>query len=112
MVDSKTETRKTGGLTGSAYTGEGARITGTKHRDKPSGPGPDVMGASDFKGEKVVNERGERLGDIKEIMLDVGSGRVAYAVLEAGGFLGIGEKLFAIPWRALTLDTDKKVFIL
>ena len=45
-------------------------------------------------------------------MLDVRSGRIAYAVLEASGFLGIGEKFFAIPWRALTLDTDEKAFIL
>jgi hypothetical protein len=45
-------------------------------------------------------------------MLDVPSGRVAYAVLSSGGFLGIGDKLFAIPWSALTLDADNKCFIL
>jgi sporulation protein YlmC with PRC-barrel domain len=98
------------GLTGS--TAEGARITGTAHLDDRSGPGPEVMAASDFEGEDVVNREGETLGDIEEIMLDVRSGRIAYAVLAAGGFLGIGEKYFAIPWRALTLDTDRKCFIL
>jgi len=45
-------------------------------------------------------------------MLDVPSGRIAYAVLSSGGFLGIGDKLFAIPWRALTLDPENKRFIL
>jgi len=100
----------TRGLTGS--TTEGARITGTAHLDNRSGPGPDVMAASDFEGEDVVNRQGETLGDIEEIMLDVRSGRIAYAVLAAGGFLGIGEKYFAVPWRALTLDTDRKCFIL
>jgi hypothetical protein len=45
-------------------------------------------------------------------MLDVGSGRVAYAVLSSGGFLGIGDKLLAIPWHALTLDTGRKCFVL
>ena len=96
------------GLTGS----EGARIAGTSHLDDRSGPGPEIMAASDFEGEDVVNHQGETLGDIEEIMLDVRSGRIAYAVLAAGGFLGIGEKYFAIPWRALTLDTDRKCFIL
>jgi sporulation protein YlmC with PRC-barrel domain len=99
-----------GGLTGSST--EGAAITGTSHLDDHSGPGPEVMAASDFEGEDVVNREGETLGDIEEIMLDVRSGRIAYAVLGAGGFLGLGEKYFAIPWRALTLDTDRKCFIL
>jgi sporulation protein YlmC with PRC-barrel domain len=98
----------TSGLTGS----EGARIAGTSRPEDRSGPGPEVMAASDFEGEDVVNHQGETLGDIEEIMLDVRSGRIAYAVLAAGGFLGIGEKYFAIPWRALTLDTDRKCFIL
>ncbi len=40
------------------------------------------------------------------------SGQVAYAVLSLGGFLGMGEKLFAVPWSALTLDTDNKRFVL
>ena len=43
-------------------------------------------------------------------MLDVRSGRVAYAVLSQGGFLGVGTTLHAIPWSALTLDTDKECF--
>jgi sporulation protein YlmC with PRC-barrel domain len=93
-------------------TNEGARITGTSHLDDHSGPGPEVMAASDFEGEDVVNHQGDNIGEIEEIMLDVRSGRIAYAVLACGGFLGIGEKYFAIPWRALTLDTDRKVFIL
>jgi sporulation protein YlmC with PRC-barrel domain len=105
-----TGTDASGGLAGSAN--EGTRITGTSHLDDHSGPGPEVMAASDFEGEDVVNRQGETLGDIEEIMLDVRSGRIAYAVLAAGGFLGLGEKYFAIPWRALTLDTDRKCFIL
>ena len=105
-------TAETGGMAGSPAASQGARITGTSHIDDTSGPGPEVMAASDFEGEDVVNHRGETLGDIEEIMLDVRSGRIAYAVLSAGGFLGIGEKYFAIPWGALTLDTDRKCFIL
>jgi hypothetical protein len=68
------------------------------------------MGANTLLGNDVYNQQDEDLGDIKEIMLDVADGRISYAVLSHGGMLGMGEKLFAIPWAALTLDTDKKRF--
>ncbi len=70
------------------------------------------MDADTLIGDNVVNAAGEDLGEIKAIMLDVESGRVAYAVLSFGGFLGMGNKLFAIPWSALTLDADEKRFVL
>lgn len=82
-----------------------------RYRDKP-GPGPDLMGADTLIGDNVYNAAGETLGEIKEIMLDMHTGRVAYAVLSFGGFLGIGEKLFAVPWSALRLDTVQKAFVL
>jgi hypothetical protein len=63
-------------------------------------------------GNDVYNHKGEDLGDIKEIMLDTRTGKIAYAVLSFGGFLSVGEKLFAVPWNALTLDTNDKCFIL
>jgi len=76
------------------------------------GPGPRLMGANTLIGNDVYNHVGENLGDIKEIMLDVGSGRISYAVLSFGGFLSLGEKLFAVPWSALKLDTYNKRFTL
>jgi sporulation protein YlmC with PRC-barrel domain len=76
------------------------------------GPGPRVMAADTLEGNDVKNTAGEHLGAINHIMLDVPTGRVAYAVLSFGGFLGMGDKLFAIPWRALNLDTENKCFIL
>ena len=76
------------------------------------GPGPELMGANTLTGDSVVNEADENLGDIKEIMLDMRTGRVAYAVVAFGGILTIGEKLFAVPWSALTLDTTNKRFVL
>jgi len=63
-------------------------------------------------GDDVYNHRDEDVGDINEIMLDMRNGKVAYAVLSFGGFLGMGEKLFVSPWNALTLDTVNKRFIL
>jgi sporulation protein YlmC with PRC-barrel domain len=76
------------------------------------GPGPRLMGADTLMGEDVYNCPGEDLGDIKEFMIDMQSGQIAYAVLSFGGILGIGNKLFAVPWQALELDTSNKRFIL
>lgn len=85
----------------------GAGITGT---GRGQGPGPDVMAAATLGGNRVVSSDGEDVGKISDIMLDVRGGRVAYAVLSEGGFLGMGATLHAIPWDALTLDTDGECF--
>jgi sporulation protein YlmC with PRC-barrel domain len=76
------------------------------------GPGPRLMGADTLMGEDVYNRQEDDLGDIKEIMIDMQSGQIAYAVLSFGGILGMGDKLFAVPWQALQLDTVNKRFIL
>jgi len=73
---------------------------------------PNVLSASAVIGDGVVNRAGEKLGKIEEIMLDLENGRVAYAVLSLGGFLGMGEKLFAIPFEALKLDASREHFTL
>ena len=85
---------------------------GMYKRSGSAGPGPALMGADTLIGDSVVNGREEDLGDIKEIMLDMSTGQVAYAVLAFGGFLGMGEKLFAVPWQALHLDTVNHRFVL
>lgn len=89
----------------------GASIIGAE-RHVSDGPGPEVMDANTLIGDSVVNAAGDDLGEIKAIMLDVTSGRIGYAVLSFGGFLGMGNKLFAIPWSALTLDAGEKRFVL
>lgn len=71
-----------------------------------------VLSAGSLAGDRVRNSAGEDLGKIEEIMIDIPSGRVAYAVLSFGGFLGMGNKLFAVPWNAFTLDEGEKEFIL
>jgi len=71
-----------------------------------------VLSASTLAGDTVRNAAGEDLGKVDEIMIDIPSGRVAYAVLSFGGVLGMGNKLFAVPWSALTVDEDEKCFIL
>lgn len=76
------------------------------------GPGPEIMAAATLDGNDVYNLANEKLGTISDIMLDVPRGRIAYAVMSRGGILGMGDKLFAIPWSALTLDTQRKCFVL
>src|SRR5258708_38549118 len=72
------------------------------------GPGPDIMAAATLDGNKGVSAEGEHVGKISDTMLDVRGGRIAYAGLSEGGFLGMGSRLHAIPWRSLTLDTAGK----
>lgn len=89
----------------------GARIVG-KGSETAAGPGPYVMAASTLDGDRVFSSDNQEIGKIKEIMLEVASGRIVYAVMSSGGFLGIGDKLLALPWSALTLDTTHKCFVL
>jgi len=65
-----------------------------------------------FIGADVQNPQGQNLGDIKDIVIDRVSGRMAYAVVSFGGFLGMGEKLFAVPWGAFSQKADKDTFVL
>jgi sporulation protein YlmC with PRC-barrel domain len=85
---------------------------GMYRSNQGEGPGPRLMGANTLIGNDVYSKDDEDLGDIKEIMLDTASGEICYAVLSYGGFLGMGEKLFAVPWQALSLDPENKRFIL
>jgi hypothetical protein len=71
-----------------------------------------VLSARTLAKDSVRNRMNEKVGSIKEIMIDVPSGRISYAVLAVGGFLGIGERLFAIPGEALNLDEDNRCVIL
>ena len=63
--------------------------------------------ASSVIGTRVVNPNGDSLGEIKEVVFDPCTGRVAYAVVSFGGFLGMGEKLFAIPFSAFEYNLTK-----
>jgi sporulation protein YlmC with PRC-barrel domain len=71
-----------------------------------------ALSASTITGDPVKNTNGDDLGNLEEIVIDLDSGRVAYTVLAAGGFLGLGEKFFAIPWDMVTVDMDNKEVIL
>lgn len=66
---------------------------------------PQALSASTLIGTEVFNSRGEKLGKIEELRIDLPRGCVAYVALSFGGFLGFGDKLFAVPWQALRFDT-------
>jgi len=66
------------------------------------------MSASSITGDNIKNPQGDTLGSVHDMMIDCASGRVAYVVMTSGGFLGVGNKLFAIPMSALKLDTQDK----
>src|SRR4029453_15837589 len=68
--------------------------------------------ADDLMGKKVMSGTSEYLGKLEDIVVDANSGRVLYGVLSFGGTLGVGDKLFAIPWRSLSLGDDAKAFTL
>jgi sporulation protein YlmC with PRC-barrel domain len=71
---------------------------------------PHIMAADTLPGEVVRNDDGDPLGEVAHVMMDFETGQVAYAVLSVGGFLGIGEKLIAVPWSALHQDPDAEGF--
>lgn len=68
--------------------------------------------ASGLIGMEVRNRENEKLGEIKDLVMDMNSGRVSYAVLSVGGFLGIGEKLIALPPTALKVSEQKDHLVL
>jgi sporulation protein YlmC with PRC-barrel domain len=70
-----------------------------------------TLGARTLIGDPVVDRTGRDIGRIEELMIDVATGRVAYAVLSFGGILGIGDKLFALPWSQLVVDEARKRFV-
>ena len=71
-----------------------------------------TLSAKSIISTDVKNPQGEALGSIKDIMIDTGSGRIEYAVLQFGGVMFIGDKLFAVPWDQLKLDTANEEMIL
>ena len=72
----------------------------------------DANKASKLIGMQVKNKQGEDLGKIKDLVIDLDSGKAAYAVLSAGGALGVGGKLVAVPVQALTLKPGDKALLI
>lgn len=95
------------------YYANEKRVTG--HAMEASAPANALtLRASQLKGKNVETPTGEKLGDIKDVVLDPTNARVNYAVVSVGGFLGVGDRLVAVPWEAIkfTPDGDKEKLVL
>ncbi len=90
-------------------TGENSLIAG-KRNEVVEQHDPYVMAASELDGKAMHSSDDKDIGKVKEIILDVRTGRIAYVVLSSGGFFGMGDKLQAIPWHVLTLDAKHNCF--
>ena len=71
-----------------------------------------MLSAKSLIGTEVVNLQNEKLGKLEELMIDLTTGRVGYAVLSFGGILGLGEKFFAVPWASLTVDEEHEKLVM
>lgn len=71
-----------------------------------------VLTSSSISGTKVKNPQGKDLGDVKDLMIDTETGNVAYVILSFGGFLGMGDKLFAVPFEAFRFDTNSEEMVI
>jgi sporulation protein YlmC with PRC-barrel domain len=71
----------------------------------------DVISSERVEGTAVYNDAGEKLGSIDDLMIDKRSGQVRYAVLEFGGFLGMGTDRYPLPWNMLNYDIDKEGYV-
>jgi hypothetical protein len=70
------------------------------------------IAAAKVQGTAVTNPSHENLGSIRDVVLDKYDGSVRYAVLQYGGFLGLGSKLFALPWELLHYNEDADAYVL
>ncbi|MET3466076.1 PRC-barrel domain-containing protein [Variovorax atrisoli] len=70
-----------------------------------------VISSDRVEGTSVYNSAGDKLGTIDDLMIDKLSGQVRYAVLEFGGFLGMGKDRYPIPWNMLKYDTAQEGYV-
>lgn len=82
-----------------------ARATTPSMDSKPGIANP-LIASDRVEGTNVYRSNGDKVGHIERLMIDKQSGRTAYAVLNFGGFLGMGEDSYPLPWTVLTYNTD------
>jgi sporulation protein YlmC with PRC-barrel domain len=87
-------------------------ITGINHEGDDANDPLMYLSATSIIGDDVINGQKKKIGKIKDIMIDLRMGNIQYVIVEMGGFLGIGEKFFAIPYSLLQIDPANKAFIL
>ena len=91
---------------------EADNVTGVNHEGVDANTPVERLTATSIMNDHVVNARGDELGKINDLMINLVTGKIEYAVLDFGSFLGMGGKLFAIPLEELTVKTSEHAFIL
>lgn len=86
--------------------------TGKNHEGAHPNMPLHFLTATSIIGDDIVDAKGAHMGKIKDIMIDLTNGSIEYVVIELGGFLGIGEKFFAIPFGLIQVDPRNQDFIL
>jgi sporulation protein YlmC with PRC-barrel domain len=86
--------------------------TGVNHEGGSANTPVERLTASSIIGDSVENPQGEKLGTIDNIMINLDAGHVEYLVMEFGAFLGVGGKLFAVPFSEVKIDAEKRLFVL
>lgn len=86
--------------------------TGKNHTANHANDPVRILTASSMIGDKVFNKTGDDMGKIMDIMLNVDRGNIEYVIIAFGGFMGMREKYFAVPFEALILDADQQAFII
>lgn len=79
--------------------------------NKADATGSDIIAADKVEGTNVYNRAGEKLGSVDHIMIDKREGKVVYAIMSFGGFLGIGESYHPLPWATLKYDRAQDGFV-
>ena len=76
-----------------------------------TGPTRSLMASNDVNGTAILSENGEDVGTVDHLVIDLLAGRIAYAVVAFGGFLGLGEHSYSIPWGSIRFDPENRVFV-
>ena len=87
-------------------------LTGVNHEGEQANTPVERLTATSIIGDKVENLEMERIGTIDNLMINIQTGVVEYAVIESGSFLGLGGKLFAVPFSELKVNAEKKIFVI
>jgi sporulation protein YlmC with PRC-barrel domain len=91
-------------------TFEKDNLSGKNHEGLHPNTPLKFLTASSIIGDEVLNHEEEKLGKINDIMIDLTSGKIEYIIIELGGFLGIGEKYFALPFALLHVDAKCSIY--
>ncbi|WP_299249721.1 PRC-barrel domain-containing protein [uncultured Cytophaga sp.] len=86
--------------------------TGKNHEGVNANWPVKYLTASSITGDDVLNEKGEKIGVIKDVMLDIHRGLIEYVVVECSGFLGFNDRFFALPFAVFRLNQAKRAFVI